>query len=77
MAKAESVAIGKITRDFDPFPALGANSIGFACEFLGDEMIEEGGILEPAARPVGIARLPGAADRSSSPATGSARSAAR
>ena len=49
MAKPIGVAIGKVGRDLDPFPALGADRLGVAFELLGDEPIEEARVLQPAA----------------------------
>ena len=49
MAKPIGVAVGKIRRDLDPFPPLGANRFGVAFELLGDEPIEQAGVLQPAA----------------------------
>ena len=49
MAKPIGVAIGKVDRHLDPFPALRPNGLGVARELLGDQPFEQRDILEPAA----------------------------
>ena len=43
------MAVGKIGRDLDPFPTLGADALRFALELLGNETIEKADVLQPAA----------------------------
>ena len=44
-----AVAIGQVGRHLDPFPALGGQSFGFRLKLIGDQPVEEGRVLEPAA----------------------------
>ena len=48
-AQPRGVAVGKIDRDLDPFPALAAQVFGLGASLLGDEPVEQCGILQPAA----------------------------
>ena len=43
------VAVREIGRDLDPFPAFGADRVGFAVELLRDKPVEQGRVLQPAA----------------------------
>ena len=43
------MAIREVGRDLDPFPALGADSLGLAFQFLHDEAVEQRRVLQPAA----------------------------
>ena len=45
--QAESVSIGKVDGDLDPFPALAADFGGAGFKFLGDEATQEPCILQP------------------------------
>ena len=48
-AEIVGVAVREIGRDLDPFPAFGADRVGFAVELLRDEAVEQGRVLQPAA----------------------------
>ena len=47
--QAGGVAIGKVGRDRDPLPALGAQALGLGLELLDHEPIEQRRVLQPAA----------------------------
>ena len=44
-AEIVGVAVREIGRDLDPFPAFGADRVGFAGELLRDEAVEQAGVL--------------------------------
>ena len=48
MAQTIGVAVGKVGGDLQPFPALAPDGLGFTVELLGDEPVEQHGILQPA-----------------------------
>ncbi len=48
-AQAAGVAVGEIDGDRDPLPALRGDRLGLRRQLLGDETIEQGDILQPAA----------------------------
>ena len=43
------MAVGEVGRDLDPLPALGADGLGLPLQLLGDEPVEQGRVLQPAA----------------------------
>ena len=47
-AQAGSVAIGEVRSDLDPVPALGLDCLGLGRELLGDKLLQQRHILEPA-----------------------------
>jgi hypothetical protein len=43
------VAVGKVERDFHPFPPFGADAICFAIQLFGNQTIEQRRVLQPSA----------------------------
>jgi hypothetical protein len=44
-----AIAIGQVGRDLDPLPAFGRECLGLSLKLIGDQPVEEGRVLEPAA----------------------------
>ena len=43
------MAVRELGHDLDPLPALGTDGLGFPLQLLGDELLEQGRVLQPAA----------------------------
>ncbi len=49
LAKTEDVAVGKVRRDLDPFPAFGGDGLGLRLQLVGHHLVDQRHILQPAA----------------------------